>query len=246
VFVGSLEHELQFLMAYFALAWTAYFYAIVAERSTNLWLGLDTSVFTIVIGVPFGRFLRYTVLPVFYGMTTSTSDVMRLIGQIFSNGLNEELLKALPLIVLAFGLRRIKKPLDGVFYGALSGVGFAAWEGYWVITKSQATGDVFLQVVLLRCTTLPFLHAIFTGISGYFIAVACKSRRFALCIAGLALASTLHGCYDFASNMVDVLIAAFTYLLLNFYVKQSQQPAQELKTRVDLRRNDGTHTLARS
>jgi RsiW-degrading membrane proteinase PrsW (M82 family) len=220
---GNLEYELKFLLAYFALAWAAYFYVFVAKRSSNLGLGLAAAVFTIVIGVPFGRFLNQTLLSIFYGMTTSPSAVARLIGQVFSNGLNEELVKSLPLLVLAFGLHRTKKPLDGIFFGALSGMGFAAWEGYHHITKTQGMSNLFIQAVLLRSTTFFFLHSIFTGITGYFVALAALSRRFSLCIVGLGLASILHGCYDFAANAAAVPVAAFTYLLLTSYVKQSQQ-----------------------
>src|SRR5438552_64778 len=128
--VPSQEQLLVFLMGYFALAWAAYFYVFVAKRSTNVWIGMATALFTIVAGIPFGRLLKYTVLSPFYHMNSSPTDMVRFIGDWGSHGLAEESLKAFPVILLAFVLKQVKKPMDGVFYGALAGLGFAAWEGY--------------------------------------------------------------------------------------------------------------------
>jgi RsiW-degrading membrane proteinase PrsW (M82 family) len=214
--VTSLEQTLVCLMVYFALAWTAYFFVFVANGRASLRIGLGLAAFTLCVGVPVGTFL--TQIPPFsvaYAMTSDESGLSRLVGFIFADGLNEELLKALGLWLLAFGLGRIQRPTDGIFYGAMSGLGFAAFEGYRAIVLAPDAREMATQM-LVRTTALPFLHATFTALDGYFIALAVysKSRRAALCVLGLAVASGLHGVYDFAPGFARFFIAGSAYVTL--------------------------------
>jgi RsiW-degrading membrane proteinase PrsW (M82 family) len=231
IVLTSLQQLVVSLVVYFALAWAAYFYVFVAERTTELKVGVATAAFTIVIGVPFGMLLKRTPpMSLFYGMTAAQGSFERLVGSILADGLNEELLKVLPLVLLAFRLGKIKKPLDGMFYGALSGLGFAVFEGYRYITHAQSADEVVFQA-LVRTTSLPFLHATFTAISGYFIALAVvnRRRRAALSLLGIATAAVLHGSYDFATGIVRVAVAAFAYLLFISYADRSQKMVEELE-----------------
>jgi RsiW-degrading membrane proteinase PrsW (M82 family) len=229
--VTSPQQTLVSVMIYFALAWTAYFFVFVAHRTTDLRVGLGAAAFTVFVGVPVGMLLkRIPPLSLFYALKSSDLGIERLVGLTFADGLNEELLKALVLWLLAFRLKRIVKPSDGMFYGALSGLGFAVFEGYKYVAAAQDPSGIIMQM-LLRTTALPFLHATFTAINGYFISLATvtRRRRVALCALGLAVASVLHGAYDFASGISEVFIAAFTYLLLVSYIYRSQAAVQELE-----------------
>jgi RsiW-degrading membrane proteinase PrsW (M82 family) len=229
--VASQDQLLAWLLTYFALAWAAYFYTVVAKRATDLPVGLGTAGFTTLVGFQIVLWLKQVPpLSLFYGMITQ-AGFERLLGFVFGVALNEELVKALPVLLLAFYLRRIEKPLDGIFYGAMSGLGFALREASHFIVHAQNANAILYQA-LLRTTTLPFLHATWTGISGYFIALAIVSRhrRAALCVLGIAVAATLHGSYDFASEqVVSVGIAAFVYLLFISYIDRSQDMVQELE-----------------
>ncbi len=224
--VPSQEDLLVFLMVYFSLAWAVYFYVFVAKRHSSFWIGVAAALFTRVVGLRFGHLLKYTILSPFYHANASQTDIVRFIGILGSYGFNEELLKALPVLLIAFVFKRLKSPADGVFYGALSGLGFAAWEGYTYIVKPDMGG--VLMDALVRCTALPFLHAAYTGISGYFIALASKSRRpFLLSALGIALASTVHGTYDFLLNTPKLGMAVLVYFIFTGYAERSQQRAQE-------------------
>lgn len=226
-FVTSVDQVRAFLVCYAALAWAGYFYVFVAKRATSVWLGLASAAFTLAIGVRLDLLLKQAVLLVFYGWAAQPSGLTRLLGNIVV-GLNEEFWKALPLLLLAFVLGRIKKPVDGIFCGALSGLSFAAFEGYRYITRVPDS-EAAMQI-LLRCTSLPFLHAVWTGIGGYFIALATISRRrTALCLLGIALAATVHGCYDAASHALQAVVAALIYLLFISYIERSRQMVQELE-----------------
>jgi RsiW-degrading membrane proteinase PrsW (M82 family) len=227
--VPSEDQLVIFVMLYFALAWTAYFYAIVARRSSNLWLGLSTAIFAVVVGIPFGRALKYTIFAPFYHISSSPNDIVRLIGTVGSHGMAEESLKFLPVVLLAFVFKQVRKPIDGMFYGALAGLGFAAWEGYKYVIDPKY-GAVLIQT-LIRSTALPFLHAAYTAIGCYFVALATRETttkdKLKLCVLGYFISATLHGVYDFLSDTPKNMTAVLIYLLFTVYAAQSHQLVEQ-------------------
>jgi RsiW-degrading membrane proteinase PrsW (M82 family) len=60
------------------------------------------------------------------------------------------------------------------------------------------TPSPILPLNLIRLTTLSFLHAIWTGIAGYFIGFArlYPERRTGLLMVAIGAPTLLHGCYD--------------------------------------------------
>jgi len=230
--VANLDELLTWLLTYFGVAWGLYFYAVVARRTAPLLLGLIAAVLTLVIGFQLVLWLKAVPpLSLLYALTLFRSPGARFVGFVLGVALNEEVIKAAPVLVLAFVLRRIEKPMDGMYCGALSGVAFAVREAHYYIAHAGNMNAILYQA-LLRTTTLPFLHATWTGISGYFIglAVLAPGRRAALCVAGIAVAAVLHGSYDFSSEqLISVGIAAFVYLLFISYIERSQEMVQELR-----------------
>jgi RsiW-degrading membrane proteinase PrsW (M82 family) len=225
-FVVDVQTQMLLVSAYFTLAWAAYFYIAVCRRTVNLWLGLASALFMLGVGIPIGRFLHFNVLSVFYDMTASSNLFVQWVGNVLSHGLNEEVMKAMSVLLLAFPLRQVKKPIDGIFYGALSGLGFAAWEGHKLIGEAQ-TPALMMMTVMIRSVTNCLLHASYTGISGYFIAIgALGRRRVALPAAGISIAILLHGSFDFRADSRDgfplsLLLGAVTYLLFRHCVARS-------------------------
>jgi RsiW-degrading membrane proteinase PrsW (M82 family) len=141
----------------------------------------------------------------------------------------EESLKFLPVVLLAFVFKQVRKPIDGMFYGALAGLGFAAWEGYKYVIDPKY-GGVLIQT-LVRSTALPFLHAAYTAIGCYLVALATREKttkgRIKLCAFGYLSAATIHGVYDFLSDTPKIMTAIVIYLLFSAYAAQSQQVAEE-------------------
>ncbi len=229
---GSESQLIGWMLAYFALAWAAYFYIVVAGRNCDLRVGLGVALFTTFIGNPVHLWVAHLrPLTWFVALATHHTGLTGLIGWLVGIGANEEFWKALPVLLAAFCLRRINKPLDGLFYGALSGLGFAVREGMYFLGLAHGANEMLRQV-LVRTTEAPFIHATYTAISGYFIALAVLSRRrrAALCVLGIAVPAVLHGCFDFlGDHVIAIAVAAIAYLLLISYIDRSQEMLAQLQ-----------------
>ena len=144
----------------------------------------------------------------------SPHDV-NLINMFFGAGLMEELLKALPLLVLALiGLSRstrwrdrygIREPLDGILFGTASAMGFTLLEtmGQYVPaiiqnTTLQVGADASeaqgLQILIARLLGSIAGHMAYSGYFGYAIGLAVlKPRGAALTLlVGYLTAAVLH------------------------------------------------------
>jgi len=230
---GSESQIVGWMMAYFAVAWAAYFYIVVAKRNCDPKIGLGVALFTVFIGFPVHLWVaRLPPLKWFVSLAVSYSGVTGLVGWLIGLGANEEFWKAVPVLLVAFLLHRINKPLDGLFYGALSGLGFAVREGIHFLGLAHGANEMLRQV-LVRTTEAPFIHATYTAMSGYFIALAALSRgrRVALCLVGITIPGILHGCFDFVSDhFIGIFVAAVAYLLLISYIDRSQEILAHLQS----------------
>lgn len=142
-------------------------------------------------------------------------DHVNLINMFFGAGLMEELLKALPLLVLALiGLSRstrwrdrygIREPLDGILFGTASAMGFTLLEtmGQYVPaiiqnTTLQVGADASeaqgLQILIARLLGSIAGHMAYSGYFGYAIGLAVlKPRGAALTLlVGYLTAAVLH------------------------------------------------------
>jgi RsiW-degrading membrane proteinase PrsW (M82 family) len=188
------------LAAYFALAWLLLIVVVVRPAAISLVLLLAVIAISVVTQVPLAIWLE-TVLH------SGTSNV---VTSIFTVGLPEESVKAIPVIVIAIAVRRRITPADYLFLGAVSGLAFGASEAEHYLTSGvglvggNAAQDMTaaLQYVW-RFPTDPIMHACWSGITGYFIGLAVYAQRnsgqrkwYAVCWVGLAIAAALHGLND--------------------------------------------------
>src|SRR5947207_1314747 len=102
---------------------------------------------------------------------TAPYFLSRFSGFLLGVSLPEETCKVL---ILYYLWRRLEvvPPQTILFYGLISGLGFGIYEGVdyqtrfnWFFSGFNAAEYYLLN--LIRLTTLPFLHAIWTGIAGY-------------------------------------------------------------------------------
>ena len=210
---------------YFSIIWGLFFYACFkthqVKLKTTLWVFFLTQLLTFtvwdILGLPH--------LNPFYTLVDKPFPVDA-IGYILGVGLTEEFAKMLPLL---FILRKAKEPLIPqtlVFYGLMSGIAFGVYEGvgYQMTVNAQQTYDVSFFLNIARLTGLPFLHACWCGIAGYFLSFAYlypKYRR-GLYVLALTIPAVIHGLYDSLSNFwgISLVMVFIGLMLLMVYLKQ--------------------------
>jgi RsiW-degrading membrane proteinase PrsW (M82 family) len=115
----------------------------------------------------------------------------------------EETLKGLFLVWLVHWRRQeLDGPTDGITYAAMVGLGFAMTEniGYYInalVTPSVGGAQLLGSTFVLRGVLAPFLHPVFTSMTGIGAAYAASHRRagWALPLGWLA-AMLLHGMWN--------------------------------------------------
>jgi RsiW-degrading membrane proteinase PrsW (M82 family) len=163
--------------------------------------------------------------------TTSHS----LVGWVTGVGLPEELTKALPVMVLAIVLLKVRHiKLDvrmWMFLATLSGLFFGAYEASKVYVPNAiiaiARGSAFgIPEFAERVFVDGLQHALWAGIAGFFIGLGTNYRRqrIPLWLLGIAVPMVLHGLNDWIltwpstlAEWVWILIQAFSLFLFLAY-----------------------------
>ncbi|MCR4801032.1 MAG: PrsW family intramembrane metalloprotease [Bacteroidales bacterium] len=213
---------------YFAAIWGMFFYYLfktpqVSKRHTMI-VFFSTQIFVFIVW----DILTLPNINPFYNLIDS-SFPLTLLGFILGIGLTEECAKLLPVYVVS---RKAKEPLIPqtlVFYGLISGIAFGVFEGvqYQIEVNSQLEYDSSFLMNIARLTSLPFLHAMWCGIAGYFVSFAklYPKYRYGLWFLAIIVPATLHGLYDtFCNTFIGLLIAIpvmmISVALLMTYLKQ--------------------------
>jgi RsiW-degrading membrane proteinase PrsW (M82 family) len=172
-------------------------------------------------------------------LPNSPIPFVSLFGQIVCVGVVEELWKSFPIIGYLIWKRERADPMVTLLVGVFSGLGFVVLEnvdyGYHAIRLSAYATvldgpggftrgvQTSMSMILMRSLSLVLLHAIWSGIVAYFLALASitRMRWIALYLTGLLIAGLLHGLYNWWLNVlstVSVSIAAASLLLFYAYV----------------------------
>ena len=112
----------------------------------------------------------------------------------------EEFFKFLVLTLYAARHKEFDEPMDGVVYGAVVSLGFAAFENILYCLDGSVTTQV------ARALTAVPAHSFTGAIMGYYVGRAKfggDEGRGRLMLKGLAIATLLHGLYDFPLMALD-------------------------------------------
>ncbi|MGB3988584.1 MAG: PrsW family intramembrane metalloprotease [Minisyncoccales bacterium] len=160
------------------------------------------------------------------------------VGIIFLSPVIEELSKYLALKSSAFKSSYLDEPVDFMVYAITAALGFAAMENLIFLFPGREilTGKIpffFIQEMMMgsaiRFASGTLLHALSSGIVGFFLALSAKHIKKRFCYIGLALSMLLHGFYNFSiiSKGADaslsimtpvILISAFIVILFFFFM----------------------------
>lgn len=218
---------------YFAVIWGLFFYYLFSTRQVNI----HTTVWTFFL-TQAGVFLIFGILHSlnFFYFFTQLAFPLSIVGYVLGVGLTEEFTKMIPLFILQRRAREPMLPQTMVYYGLMAGIAFGVFEGVQYQTTVNVQADYTTAFVLniARLTSLPFLHAVWCGIAGYFIGMAGLYPRYrrSLWFLALAIPATLHGLYDsFAgvSYLVSLAVAFLSVLLLMAYMRRSGKLRERLR-----------------
>lgn len=231
---------------YFACAWLLVLWISIRPPMVRPMMLLEVGLIGLLFEAPLAIWLEKKL----------ETPNQNLISYIFTVGLPEEFVKILPVVVLGLVLRQVWGPLtpkDYLFLGAVSGLAFGAAEavqyinvyipgqaGQIAVEAAQSSADpnqlgqfiasTSIQSGSWRFVTDPMSHAVWAGITGYFVGLAFQHRRyFWLALVGLGLTSVLHGVNDdVAGHWFWIVEIVISVLLFMAYVQAGGVIEQQL------------------
>jgi RsiW-degrading membrane proteinase PrsW (M82 family) len=212
---------------YFSLIWALFFYYVFKTSQVKVRTTVATFFVTQALIFLLVFVFRFTDINPLYKLLPSNSFVLRLIGYVLGVGVFEETIKAIAVYYICSRSEEPQVPQTAVFYGLISGIGFGVFEGvmYQMGVNSQLTYSDSFFMNIARLTSLPFLHAIWAGIAGYFISLGFlfpKSRR-SLWLLSIAIPAALHGLYDTLGWSIPGLIICYVGVgLLIVYLQRAK------------------------
>lgn len=219
---------------YFSGLWGVFFYYLFKTPQVETRFAVLAFFATGIVSIPVLLLIQnippWTYL---YALVESPSFLAKLAGFVFAVGVHEELCKAAILFVLVSRPGQLLIPQTVVFYGMMSGLGFGIYEGvnYQMTVNRQAGVDEAYFLNIARLTSLPFLHAVWTGIAGYFISFAAlhAGKRYGLWLLAICIPATLHGVYNtFGWGVIGLGSAALGVVLLTTYLANAARMQKQL------------------
>jgi len=232
----AIEFEYWAIALYFSSLWGLFFYYLFRTAQVETKVCFLCFFFTAVIASALLLILQQ--IPPWselYSFSRSKVFPLRLIGMFFGVGIHEELCKAAILFWLVRRPGKLLIPQTMVFYGMMSGLGFGIYEGIaYQQTVNRAQGvDIAYFLDISRLTSLPFLHAIWTGIAGYFLSFAAliPAKKYGLWVLAIIIPAFFHGLYDtFGLGLIGIGGDLISVILLMTYLSNSVQIQGHLGT----------------
>ncbi len=244
---GNIRGAYWAMAFYFSALWAVFFYYVFPAPGVTLRNCLicffGTGLFSVSLLQIFHYFLSIgvglVVEPDAIGESRSAIEYLllhrfvptRWAAWILLVGLPEEVCKVLALFFLARNNSPFQ-PQTMMYYGLMAGLGFGIYEGvaYQERVNLELGGFYLGNYYILnvvRLTALPFIHAIWTAIAGYFIGFAYQfpQRKRGLLIIAVAMPAFLHGTYNavtITSVLSSLAVALISVFALNLYLAKSR------------------------
>lgn len=169
----------------------------------------------------------------FFPYSKSSSLLIITISSLLIVAPIEEILKFFVVKEKIYNHKAFDEPLDGVIYAVVAALGFASLENILVIFSDGH------NAILLRFATATLMHAITSGIVGYYMGMlkfgeeqqkySPKKKKYFI-IQGLVIASLLHGLYNIvAGTNSSLTIFLIVSIIIIMYIMLSRG-IKELKT----------------
>jgi RsiW-degrading membrane proteinase PrsW (M82 family) len=243
MFVSIGNSELFNLLLASYISGIAYFFVYqLCGKQKPWWLLVGAALITVLIlASPLLEVFVFVFRRVLPGAISkdlaSQNFLLALVRMFFGAGLMEELVKAIPILLMyGIGMRLrspwrekigVWEPLDGILLGTASAIGFTLFEtlGQYVPSAIsdltfQGQGDlVGLQLLIARILGAISGHMAYSGYLGYFIGLSVlkPARRWQILGVGYLTASVLHALWNTTGSLnllVLALVGVVSYAFL--------------------------------
>ena len=219
---------------YFSALWALFFYYLLRTRQVELKYCFLCFFATGLLSIPF-LLLVQPIPPwrTLYAMAKSPLLPVRFVGMLFGVGINEEICKAAVVFWLVKRPGKYLIPQTVVFYAMMSGLGFGIYEGVayqQTVNREQGVDTAYLLNVA-RLTSLPFLHAIWSGLAGYFISFAAlyPKKQYGLWVLAIAVPAFFHAVYNtFGWGVLGLGFSLISVVLLMTYLSSCVEMQRNL------------------
>ena len=158
---------------------------------------------------------------------------------IIAIGFVEEFFKYLVVKCKVLNHPEFDEPVDAMVYMIIAGLGFAALENILYLEPHLLPIIKFsesLQITAFRFLGPVFLHALCSGIIGYFLALSIyeAKNKFKFFFIGLITASVLHGLFNYSIIMFEgslkILIPTIILISLALFVSLGFKKLKKMKS----------------
>ena len=124
----------------------------------------------------------------------------------------EELIKFYAIKLIIMNNAEFDEPIDAMIYMMAAALGFAAIENTLIVFQTDGIA-MTVNTLILRFIGATLLHALASGLLGYFIAIAWffQNHRKKLIITGLILATIFHFAFNIIIFTFEGQISALLY-----------------------------------
>ena len=151
----------------------------------------------------------------------------------------EEVIKFYAVRMLIMGSPEFDEPIDAMIYMITAGLGFAAMENILVMFRVFPDGtQATLATWTLRFTGATLLHALSSGLMGYFLAMSWffQDHKKKLVFIGLIMATVFHFTFNIFLSAFDNRLTGLVYstallLIMAFLVSILFDKIKERHTR---------------
>lgn len=218
---------------YFSTLWGVFFFYIFRTNQVRTKQTISLFFLTQLAALILVNVQSLPIISSLYDLTESKNFIGQFIGYTLGVGIVEETIKAIPLFYI---LKKTESPLipqTMVYYGLMSGIGFGVLEGvlYQTTTNKELAYNEAFFMNIARLTSLPFLHAIWAAIAGYFLSFSFlyPLYRKGLWVLSILIPALLHGFYDtFGWSIIGLSSTILSVILLMFYIKRSSDYQSKL------------------
>jgi RsiW-degrading membrane proteinase PrsW (M82 family) len=141
----------------------------------------------------------------------------------------EEFLKFLAVYLVIVRSPEFDEPVDGIIYMISAALGFAAIENILVMFNLIPDGaGTALNTLALRFVGATLLHALASGLMGYFLAMSWffQEHRKKLIVFGLAISTLFHATFNIliafaqesANPVIGLIYTTFLLIILAFLI----------------------------